>query len=244
MGATTSGTCPHCGAALEPLRLTLAGEQMTFGWAPCPCEGAAAQRAREEAAEAERERARAERARRAAYARAGIPRRFLSAEDPRAAALAEAARRGRGAYVCGPVGTGKTHLAAAAARILVDEGRDVRFTDMLGVLAEVRGTYGTAASEDSVLSRLSRCSLLVLDDLGKEAPTDWTLGQVFRVVNDRYETMRPVLVTTQYRRSDLIRRLSRSGDAETAVAIVSRLCEMCDTVELAGADRRTRHGEG
>ena len=49
-----------------------------------------------------------------------------------------------------------------------------------------------------MLSRLSRVGCLVLDDLGKESPTDWTLGQVFRVVNDRYENMRPVVVTTQY----------------------------------------------
>ena len=91
-----------------------------------------------------------------------------------------------------------------------------------------------------MLSRLSRVGCLVLDDLGKESPTDWTLGQVFRVVNDRYENMRPVVVTTQYGKSDLIRRLAKNGDEETAVAIVSRLSEMCDKYELQGKDRSYR----
>ena len=94
-----------------------------------------------------------------------------------------------------------------------------------------------------MLSRLSRVGCLVLDDLGKESPTDWTLGQVFRVVNDRYENMRPVVVTTQYGKGDLIRRLAKNGDEETAVAIVSRLAEMCDKYELQGRDRRLSNGE-
>ena len=89
-----------------------------------------------------------------------------------------------------------------------------------------------------MLNRLAHCQLLVIDDLGKEAPTEWTLGQVFRVINTRYENLKPVVVTTQFGKSDLIRRLARHGDAETAVAIVSRLAEMCQKVEIDGNDRR------
>ena len=115
------------------------------------------------------------------------------------------------------------------------EGRDFADTS--------KGTYGGDGTEDGVLSRLSRVGCLVLDDLGKESPTDWTLGQVFRVVNDRYENMRPVVVTTQYGKGDLIRRLAKNGDEETAVAIVSRLSEMCDKYELQGKDRRLSNGK-
>lgn len=167
----------------------------------------------------------------------------MAAASPMACDIAEGVRRGRGAYICGPVGTGKTHLASAVARLLVDGGTSVRVTDMLGVLAAIKGTYGGDGTEDGVLSRLSRVGCLVLDDLGKESPTDWTLGQVFRVVNDRYENMRPVVVTTQYGKGDLIRRLAKNGDEETAVAIVSRLSEMCDKYELQGKDRRLSNGK-
>ena len=86
-----------------------------------------------------------------------------------------------------------------------------RVTDTLDILASLKATFGTDESEDDVLSRLSRCKLLVIDDLGKETPTDWVLSQVFRIVNDRYEQMRPVIVTTQFSRPELIERLAKNG---------------------------------
>lgn len=246
MGPTTR-RCPHCGAELKPLTIpALSGtrEPYVVGWEPCQCDGARRERAEREAAEEERRgREEAER-RRKAYERAGIKPRFIAAESPMADQILEDVRNGVGAYICGPVGTGKTHLASAVARMAVDAGMSVRVTDMLGILAAFKATYGGEGSEDAVLGRLSRCRLLVIDDLGKEAPTEWTLGQVFRVVNDRYENMRPVVVTTQFGKSDLIRRLASHGDAETAVAIVSRLSEMCRKVELTGRDRRLGNGQG
>ncbi len=245
MGRTTS-RCPHCGAPLAPLTVPalLGSEPRVIGWAPCQCEGARRERAERMAAEeGARRREEAER-RRAAYERAGIKPRFIGAESPMAARILEGVRDGIGAYICGPVGTGKTHLASAVARMAVDEGMGVKVTDMLGILAALKATYGGDGTEDGVLRVLSRCRLLIIDDLGKEAPTEWTLGQVFRVVNDRYERMMPVIVTTQFGKSDLIRRLARHGDAETAVAIVSRLSEMCRKVELGGEDRRLGHGQG
>lgn len=243
--APTTRRCPHCGAELRPLTLhaLFGGREHVVGWEPCQCEGARMEREERLAAEEERRRREEAERRRRAYERAGIKPRFIDAESPMAARILEGVRRGMGAYICGPVGTGKTHLASAVARMAVDEGMSVRVTDMLGILAAFKATYGGEGSEDAVLGRLSRCRLLVIDDLGKEAPTEWTLGQVFRVINDRYENMRPVVVTTQFGKSDLIRRLARHGDAETAVAIVSRLSETCRKVELTGTDRRLRHGE-
>lgn len=167
----------------------------------------------------------------------------MDAESPMAGGIMAGVREGRGAYVFGPVGTGKTHLASAVARMAVDDGMRVRVTDMPGIIARLKGTFGTQTSEEDVLSGLSRCGLLVIDDLGKEPPTDWTLTQVFRVVNDRYETMRPVVVTSQYDLKALGGRLSRNGDVDTALAIVSRLSEMCAKHEMRGADRRL-HGQG
>lgn len=240
---TSTTSCPHCGARLEANYAAIMGRRVFCGWRPCGCPGAAAERAERARLEA---RAKAEEVavkRRRAYERAGIKPRFMAAASPMAGVIAAKVGQGRGAYICGPVGTGKTHLASAVARLLVDGGTSVKVTDMLGVLAAIKGTYGGDGTEDGVLSRLSRVGCLVLDDLGKESPTDWTLGQVFRVVNDRYESMRPVIVTTQYGKGDLIRRLAKNGDEETAVAIVSRLSEMCDKYELQGKDRRLSNGE-
>lgn len=248
MGTRSTDTrrCPHCGRELRPRELPApfrGGRAIRLGFEPCGCPGAVRERAEAERAEGARRAADEAEARRRAYGRAGIKPRFADAEHPDAAAVLEGARSGRGSYIYGPVGTGKTHLASAAARMAVDAGMRVRVTDMPGIVARMRGAFGSRGGEEAVLAGLSGCELLVIDDLGKEPPTDWTLTQVFRVVNDRYETMRPVIVTSQYSLRQLGGRLSRNGDVDTALAVVSRLSEMCDKRATGGADRRM-HGQG
>lgn len=236
--------CPHCGRALDPVYAPafMGSPRSVVGWRPCRCEGAL--REREEREERERERKAAEEAerRRRAYARAGIRPRFADAEHPLASRILDGAGRGRGAYVHGPVGTGKTHLASAAARMAVDSGMRVRVTDMAGVASLVRGSFGSRGGEDDSLRPLLACDLLVVDDLGKEPPTDWALSQAFRVVNGRYEAALPIVVTSQYGLRELGGRLSRNGDVDTALAIVSRLAGMCDRYQTGGPDRRLGDG--
>ena len=61
---------------------------------------------------------------------------------------------------------------------------------------------------------------------------------LFQLIDQRYSAMRPTLVTTQYRPSDLVRRLAEQGDADTAKAIVSRLRHGARVVEFDGPDGR------
>lgn len=236
--------CPHCGRALEPVYAPAfrGAPRRAVGWRPCQCDGARREREAREEAEAERAAAEDAERRRRAYDRAGIRPRFAGAEHPLAARVVDGARRGRGAYIHGPVGTGKTHLASAAARMAVDSGMRVRVTDMAGVAALVRGAFGARGAEDDALRPLTRCDLLVVDDLGKEPPSDWELYQAFRVVNGRYEAGLPIVVTSQYALKELGGRLSRNGDVDTALAIVSRLAGMCDRYPTRGPDRRIGDG--
>lgn len=237
MGGSTSTTCDWCGRDLTPRYIDFAGQLVQVGYAPCPCPGATAQREREEREEARCAREREEARIRKKAAEAGIPSRFMDAESDLAPALWERVKAGEGLYIHGPVGAGKTHLACAVARLAIAEGLRVQFVDAPGMLRLVKATYSGEGTEEEAIGRLVRKDLLVIDDLGKEAPTEWTLQTVFAVVDGRWRDMRPVVVTSQSRRSGLAERLARRGDEETARAVVSRLAE-CGAVELDGPDRR------
>lgn len=235
--------CPHCGAPLEAVTMDVGGRRVYAGWKACGCDGAQAERRAAMAEEERRRHDEEERVRAARRSRAGIPARFAKADSPLAGAIVESVlARGVGAYVVGGVGSGKTHLACAVARELCDGGRFVRFTTAVGMLDRCKASWSGGTPEDAVLSPLERCDLLVLDDLGKEVPSEWALGRLFRVVNARYAEMRPIVCTSQYGRAALARRLGRN-DPETAKAVASRLAEMCEVVELGGGDRRLGGGD-
>lgn len=84
--------------------------------------------------------------------------------------------------------------------------------------------------------------MLVLDDLGKESSSRWSLMTLFTIVNARYEGMRPTVITSQYTLGQLRARLASTGEAETAAAIVSRIAAMCADVTLSGPDLRGTPG--
>lgn len=237
--------CPFCGRNLEPIVLPalLGAPERIVAYHPCDCKAAKAARERQrldELAAREQEEAKAASKR---YASAGIKPRYFNADSELAQSLLENLGQGKGAYLFGNVGTGKTHLASAVARKAINQGQRVRMVDMPSIVARVKATFGTGETEDDVLLPLARYDLLIIDDLGKEAPTDWTLTQVFRIINSRYENLKPVIITSQYDFKSLGARLSRNGDTDTALAIVSRLSEMCQKIELKGHDRRLANGK-
>ena len=226
--------CPYCGRALRERRVDVRGSSMFCGFEECGCDGeAAARKAEEERARKDEE----ERLRRSRVM-AGVPKRYADAEHPMAAEWAARVASGRGMYLVGPVGTGKTHAASAVCRELQAMGKGFRMLSGVQLLERYRACFDGEATESSVTSGLCGVPVLVIDDLGKESPTDWAVERLFRVVDERYNAERPVIVTTQFERPALIRRLSRGGDSENAVALVSRLCEMCGTVRTDGPDRR------
>ena len=210
--------CPHCGAALDPLGAALAGRVAWISAAPCPCEGAA----REREAEARRRAALAAKADRPEFAE------YIASF---------AGNGGAGLYIHGGVGAGKTHSASAMARLFAEAGYDVAFTTAKGMLERVKATFDEGGTEAAV-ARYAKCDVLVLDDLGKEDATEWSVGTVFSVLDASYEDMRPTIVTSNYAPGALADRLARRGERVTAEAIASRISQTCRPVYLGGRDRR------
>lgn len=157
----------------------------------------------------------------------------------RAAAMCAEVERGggRGLWLFGPAGSGKTTLAALLLQRWRADGWDGDMVTEAGYLAAVKAEFDGAAPRGSALDRYGGTALLVLDDLGTSKPTDWSVAEVFGLVDARWSHGLPTVVTGNHAPERLRERLAQ-GDQERAAAIVSRLAGMCRVVSLGGADHR------
>ena len=148
---------------------------------------------------------------------------------------------GRGIWFMGDVGTGKTTLAMLISKSALDLGRSVAIYSLPKLLTRIRRTY-EAGSEDDTYSRffdrLTSVDLLHIDDLGAERQTEWVLEQLYSIVNERYETERSIMFTTNVTAGEMEKRLNEVED-QVGRRTFSRLVEMCgDPVQLFGDDKR------
>jgi DNA replication protein DnaC len=142
--------------------------------------------------------------------------------------------QGEGLWLMGDVGTGKTTLAMLVSKAAVEAGRTVAIYSLPRLLSRIRRTYDAEAGEQSYLEffeRLTEVDLLHIDDLGAEKRSDWVLEQLYAIVNERYETQRSVVVTTNLAQEAL--------EEQIGPRTVSRLVEICgDPLPLFGDDMR------
>lgn len=110
----------------------------------------------------------------------------------------------------GPTGTGKTHLAAAAARERLAAGDSVCFAVVPDLLDHLRRAYrpDNAESYDDVLDALRAAGLLILDDLGAHSTTPWAEEKLYQLLSYRYLQESPTLITTNMKPDDLEPRLA------------------------------------
>lgn len=140
---------------------------------------------------------------------------------------------GRGLWIFGDTGTGKTTLAMLVSKMALEAGHSVAIYSLPKLLAHIRRTYDSEPGGDSYLAffeRLTSVDLLHIDDLGAEKRSDWVLEQLYALINERYEAQRSVLVTTNLPHEEL--------EEQIGSRTVSRLSQICDEVPLFGDDRR------
>jgi DNA replication protein DnaC len=143
---------------------------------------------------------------------------------------------GRGLWLYGSSGTGKTTLAMLVSRTALGAGRSVAIYSLPKLLSRIRRTFDAEHGEQSysdLFERLATVDLLHVDDLGAENRTEWVLEQLYALVNERYESQRSLVVTTNLEEHEL--------EEQIGARVVSRLVEMCgDPLPLFDDDRRMR----
>ena len=149
----------------------------------------------------------------------------------------------KGLILVGNNGVGKTHLACSIANELIKNGIPIIYGTLINLLAELKNSYDidNNISEMEIIKLYEKVNLLIIDDLGKEKPSEWGLEKLFTIINSRYENNLPVIITTNYNQNSLIDRLSINGEIETAKSIISRLYEMCYLVKIEDRDHRIKN---
>lgn len=129
-----------------------------------------------------------------------------------------------GLMFAGPVGSGKTFLAAAICNALIDQGIDLLFLVVPDFLNELRASYRRSEEVDyqQLMERARQTPLLVLDDLGTHNYTDWTRNTLYSLLNYRTNYQLPVIITTNLSLGELDEYLG-----ERTTSRIIHLCRSC-----------------
>jgi DNA replication protein DnaC len=121
--------------------------------------------------------------------------------------------------LCGASGCGKTHIAAAVVSRLLERGQPALFVVVPDLLDHLRAAYqpGAEIGYDELFERVRNAPVLILDDLGTQAPTPWAQEKLFQLVNHRFNARLPTIVTTNLHPEQIDERLrTRLTDAGIA----------------------------
>lgn len=223
--------CEFCGNPLVQRKINVCGQMCVMGFRECTCDGA--RKARDAAQATQRQ---VEQQRRAyniakAVRASGIPERYSKAvlsEDKDGlykTAITE------GLYLYGLGGRGKTYTACAIGIRAINEGISTRM-----VKAHRIGDMLALGSMDDALRLMVSPRLLIVDDIGADNVGDWSNSRLRAVIDERYDSMKPTVFTSNYSIAELSKHLDQ-GD-KTAAAIVSRINDMGRQVAMNGKNWR------
>lgn len=137
---------------------------------------------------------------------------------------------GSGLLIYGDVGCGKSFMAACIANALVGMGVPCMMTNFSRIVNQLQESFD---GRQKYIDRLNGFDLLVIDDLAAERDTDYMWEQIMSVVDARYRSGLPLIVTTNLTAAEL------SDDSDIRKRrVYSRLQEMCIPLRMTGEDRR------
>ncbi|HUS09311.1 MAG TPA: ATP-binding protein [Pyrinomonadaceae bacterium] len=168
-----------------------------------------------------------------------------------------------GLLLMGSVGVGKTHLAIAILKDLIEKkGVTCLFYESGSLLKAIQDSYNPVSqtSEMRVLAQVYQAEVLVLDELGATVPTNWVRDTMYQIINTRYNNKKLTIFTTNYldeprttevsqdpsepkrRRTFAADRIQEMTTLEERIGtpLRSRLYEMCKKVLIEGEDYRKR----
>lgn len=131
----------------------------------------------------------------------------------------------------GATGLGKTYLSACIARTVADRGYSVVYDTAIRLFSDFEtAKFARSVESADASKKYFSCDLLIIDDLGTEMTTQFTISALYQVVNTRLMEGKPTIVSTNLPASELKQRYSPQ--------IASRLLGTYDCYSFAGDDIR------
>lgn len=138
----------------------------------------------------------------------------------------------QGLLFWGTVGTGKSYTAACIANELLDQMIPVVMTSFVKILQNIQGNPD---EEEKIMAGLNVAKLLIIDDLGAERSTDYALEKVYNIIDSRYLSGKPLILTTNM----TLKEMQETQDIRYK-RIYDRIFEMCFPVRFAGSSWRVK----
>lgn len=142
-------------------------------------------------------------------------------------------KQGKGLILYGNVGTGKSHIAACIANALIDEGYKVLMTNFATMVNILQSSFD---GRQEYINSLNRYTLLILDDLGAERKSEYMQEQVFNIIDARYRSGLPMIITTNLT-SEELKKPSDIGNGR----IYDRILEKCHPIGVNGQSIRRQN---
>lgn len=130
----------------------------------------------------------------------------------------------------GGVGTGKSYMAACIANALLDKEYTVKMTNFATIINDLF----CCEDKNEYIDALVKYDLLIIDDLGAERGTEYAVENVFNVIDRRYRSGKPLIITTNLHLSMLTNEQSLDKKR-----IYDRILELCIPVCVNGVSKRT-----
>ena len=131
----------------------------------------------------------------------------------------------------GNVGVGKSFFAACIANELIERGIPVLMTNVTLLISAMSKKF--EEKKDEILNQIKNIPLLILDDLGVERDTDFAYEKLQEIIDTRYRSGLPLIITTNLTQKEL-----QNPDDSRYKRVYDRILEMCHLILVPGESRR------